>query len=291
MSTVKLAFRKFTNGVSDSVNDGQKKVKSVGPKAGHKINGQSLNDRAWTTTGEADREIERQRLEEDEKAQREETPEQRSLYGVLPIHQSQDRLHEKCWDIGSISNKDVGEEVMFRARVASRARNSSSSSSDSRCTPFKALQGTVWKPVEGVKGATVHGSEVKIRPTYTTPETNSGSSRSHTPKLQGGATESGASVFQAAYFGREAFLAQLAKQMCVAADFEKLYEVGPLFRAKNSNTHRHLTEYTGLDLEIEIQERHHEVLHVIDDTLKAIFKGVYERNERDGILAHDFEPA
>jgi lysyl-tRNA synthetase class II len=56
----------------------------------------------------------------------------------------------------------------------------------------------------------------------------------HTPKLQAGATEGGASVFQLEYFGRPAFLAQspqLAKQMCIAADFGRVYEIGPVFRA------------------------------------------------------------
>lgn len=73
----------------------------------------------------------------------------------------------------------------------------------------------------------------------------------HSPKLQGSATESGASVFEVQYFGRPAFLAQspqLAKQMCMSADFEKVYEVGAVFRAENSNTPRHMTEFTGLDL-------------------------------------------
>ena len=59
----------------------------------------------------------------------------------------------------------------------------------------------------------------------------------HTPKLQGGATEGGASVFKIDYFGRPAFLAQspqLAKQMCIAADFNKVYEIGPVFRAGKS---------------------------------------------------------
>jgi aspartyl-tRNA synthetase len=73
----------------------------------------------------------------------------------------------------------------------------------------------------------------------------------HTPKLQGSATESGASVFEVNYFSRPLYLAQspqLAKQMCIAADFERVYEIGPVFRAENSNTPRHLTEYTGLDL-------------------------------------------
>ncbi len=71
----------------------------------------------------------------------------------------------------------------------------------------------------------------------------------HTPKLQGAATESGAEVFRVNYFGRKAFLAQspqLAKQLCISADFQRVYEVGPVFRAEDSNTHRHLTEYTGL---------------------------------------------
>ena len=102
----------------------------------------------------------------------------------------------------------------------------------------------------------------------------------HTPKLQGGATESGASVFKLDYFGRPAFLAQspqLAKQMSISADFRKVYEIGTVFRAENSNTHRHLTEYTGLDLEMAIDEHYHEVLDTLDNTFKFIFKGLYER--------------
>lgn len=102
----------------------------------------------------------------------------------------------------------------------------------------------------------------------------------HTPKLQGGATESGASVFKVDYFGRGAFLAQspqLAKQMAISGDFNKVYEIGAVFRAENSNTHRHLTEYTGLDLEMAIDEHYHEVLRTLDNTFKHIFKGIYEK--------------
>ena len=58
----------------------------------------------------------------------------------------------------------------------------------------------------------------------------------HTPKLQGGATEGGADVFKLNYFDRPAFLAQspqLAKQMCISADFARVYEIGPVFRAGN----------------------------------------------------------
>jgi nondiscriminating aspartyl-tRNA synthetase len=101
----------------------------------------------------------------------------------------------------------------------------------------------------------------------------------HTPKLQGGATESGASVFKVEYFGRGAFLAQspqLAKQLSMSADFGKVYEIGAVFRAENSNTYRHLTEYTGLDLEMAIDEHYHEVLRTLDRTFKAIFTGIYQ---------------
>ena len=114
----------------------------------------------------------------------------------------------------------------------------------------------------------------------------------HTPKLQGGATESGSSVFQVDYFGRPAFLAQspqLAKQMSITADFEKVYEIGPVFRAENSNTHRHLTEYTGLDLEMAIEDHYHEALELILATLKSVFKGIYERYGRElEVIRHHF---
>lgn len=103
-----------------------------------------------------------------------------------------------------------------------------------------------------------------------------------TPKLQAAATESGASVFGVNYFGRKAFLAQspqLAKQMAISADFGRVFEVGPVFRAENSNTHRHLTEYTGLDLELAIEHDYHEVIAIIDTFLKAVFKTVYSMPE------------
>lgn len=99
----------------------------------------------------------------------------------------------------------------------------------------------------------------------------------HSPKLMGAASESGASVFSVSYFKSNAFLAQspqLPKQMCIAADFEKVYEIGPVFRAENSNTHRHMTEFTGLDLEMAFEEHYHEVVEVMDEMFKTIFRGL-----------------
>ncbi|KAF4963413.1 hypothetical protein FSARC_8585 [Fusarium sarcochroum] len=108
----------------------------------------------------------------------------------------------------------------------------------------------------------------------------------HTPKLQPAATESGAAVFPVNYFGRRAFLAQspqLAKQQAISADFGRVFEVGPVFRAENSNTHRHLTEYTGLDLEMAIDTDYHEVIEFIDIFLKKVFQAVYSSQELEVI--------
>jgi nondiscriminating aspartyl-tRNA synthetase len=108
----------------------------------------------------------------------------------------------------------------------------------------------------------------------------------NTPKLQPAATESGAAVFKVNYFGRNAFLAQspqLAKQMSISADFGRVFEVGPVFRAENSNTHRHLTEYTGLDIEMAIDQDYHEVISVVDAFLKNVFTAVYSMPEVDVI--------
>jgi aspartyl-tRNA synthetase len=70
---------------------------------------------------------------------------------------------------------------------------------------------------------------------------------------------------------------QLAKQMCIAADFERVYEIGPVFRAEDSNTHRHMTEFLGLDLEMTIEEHYHEVMEMLDEMLKSIFRGLKEK--------------
>ncbi len=75
----------------------------------------------------------------------------------------------------------------------------------------------------------------------------------HTPKLMGTASESGAEVFKVEYFGRPAYLAQspqFYKQMAVAAGIERVFEIGPVFRAEPSFTSRHSTEFTGADVEM-----------------------------------------
>lgn len=80
-----------------------------------------------------------------------------------------------------------------------------------------------------------------------------GATEMHTPKLMGTASESGADVFELGYFDRSAYLAQspqFFKQMAIAAGVDKVFEVGPVFRAEPSFTSRHATEFTGVDVEL-----------------------------------------
>lgn len=65
--------------------------------------------------------------------------------------------------------------------------------------------------------------------------------------------------------------------MAIAADFEKVYTVGAVFRAEDSNTHRHLTEFVGLDLEMTFKYHYHEVLDTIGQTFTEIFKGLRDQ--------------
>ncbi len=81
----------------------------------------------------------------------------------------------------------------------------------------------------------------------------SGCTEMHSPKLMGTASESGAEVFEVGYFGRSAFLAQspqFYKQMAIAAGVDRVFEIGPVFRAEPSFTSRHATEFTGVDVEL-----------------------------------------
>jgi aspartyl-tRNA synthetase len=75
----------------------------------------------------------------------------------------------------------------------------------------------------------------------------------HTPKLMGTASESGAGVFEVAYFDRTAYLAQspqFYKQMAICGGIDRVFEIGPVFRAEPSFTSRHATEFTGVDVEM-----------------------------------------
>lgn len=100
-----------------------------------------------------------------------------------------------------------------------------------------------------------------------------------TPKIVASATESGANVFRIDYFGRPAFLAQspqFYKQIMVGV-FERVYEVGPVFRAEPHDTARHLSEYVSLDVELGFIEDHHTVMAVVRHVLAGMVESVRER--------------
>jgi aspartyl-tRNA synthetase len=59
--------------------------------------------------------------------------------------------------------------------------------------------------------------------------------------------------------------------MALCGDLERVFEIGPVFRAEQSNTNRHLTEFTGLDMEMEIKEHYFEVLDLLADLLVFLF--------------------
>ncbi len=97
-----------------------------------------------------------------------------------------------------------------------------------------------------------------------------------TPKIVESATESGANVFVLDYFGRPAYLAQspqFYKQVMVGV-FERVYEVGPVFRAEPHDTTRHLAQYTSLDVELGFVDDHRDVMAVLRDVLAGVLERV-----------------
>lgn len=97
-----------------------------------------------------------------------------------------------------------------------------------------------------------------------------------TPKIVGAATEGGANVFPVRYFEKDAYLAQspqLYKQIMVGVH-ERVYEVGPVFRAEPHATSRHLNEYVSLDLEFGFIRDHRDVMHLVEDVLREMLTDV-----------------
>ncbi|MEU1721122.1 aspartate--tRNA(Asn) ligase [Nonomuraea sp. NPDC005692] len=101
----------------------------------------------------------------------------------------------------------------------------------------------------------------------------------HTPKIVASATESGANVFGIDYFGRRAYLAQspqFYKQTMVGV-FERVYEVGPVFRAEPHDTVRHLAQYTSLDAELGFVTDHRDVMAVLREVVAGMVESVRRR--------------
>ena len=98
-----------------------------------------------------------------------------------------------------------------------------------------------------------------------------------TPCLLGGTSEGGAEVFKVDYFGREAFLRQdpqLHRQLCIAAGFDKIYDLGPNWRAETSHTPRHTCEHRGLAVEFGFMHDERDMMRVEEETITAALRKV-----------------
>lgn len=106
----------------------------------------------------------------------------------------------------------------------------------------------------------------------------------HSAKIVGLPTEGGSDVFKLDYFGRTASLTQspqFAKQRAISSGFPGVYEIGAVYRAENSNTTRHVTEFTGADVEIPWIDSHHDVMDIEEDLLRCSFGHVIEKHGKD----------
>lgn len=106
----------------------------------------------------------------------------------------------------------------------------------------------------------------------------------HSPKILGTASESGAEVFKLDYFGKTVYLAQspqFYKQMAMASGFNNVFEIAPAFRAENSHTAYHATEFTSVDCEISWIQSHHDVMDMEEAVCKNVLKKVKSEMNED----------
>ncbi|XLU94947.1 hypothetical protein S245_009299, partial [Arachis hypogaea] len=111
----------------------------------------------------------------------------------------------------------------------------------------------------------------------------------HTPKLIAGSSEGGAAVFRLGYKGHPACLIQspqLHRQMAICADFGRVFEIIPAFRAEDSFTHRHMCEFTGLDVEMQIKKHYYEYLR---QTLRLTYEEGVQMLKDAGVEIEPFD--
>lgn len=102
----------------------------------------------------------------------------------------------------------------------------------------------------------------------------------HTPKISASSAESGAEMFKLDYFGEKACLSQspqFYKQMTMASGFNKVFEIGPVFRAENSHTSYHATEIEMVDCEISWIDSYQDVMDEEEAWIKYVFTGLKEK--------------
>lgn len=100
-----------------------------------------------------------------------------------------------------------------------------------------------------------------------------------TPKIISTGTEGGSNIFPLDYFGRKVYLAQspqFYKQTMVGSGLERVFEVGPVFRAERHSTTRHLNEYTSLDFEMGFIDNEQNVIDMQENLLRYIFQNLQQ---------------
>lgn len=105
----------------------------------------------------------------------------------------------------------------------------------------------------------------------------------YTPKINAAGAEGGAELFQIQYFDKPAFLAQspqLYKQILMASGLERVFELGPAFRAELSNTNRHVTEFISFDGEMSFIENEEEVMGMIETIIDHVLTGLKEKGKK-----------
>jgi len=113
----------------------------------------------------------------------------------------------------------------------------------------------------------------------------------HTPRMIASATEGGAALFCVDYFKRKAFLAQspqLYKEQLVMS-LEKVFEVGPFFRAEESHTRRHISEFVSIDIEEAFVDAE-DVMQLLEQVMRHVCGTVKERCRKELVtLKHRIE--
>jgi aspartyl-tRNA synthetase len=110
-----------------------------------------------------------------------------------------------------------------------------------------------------------------------------GFTRVYTPKIGAAGAEGGAELFKVEYFDRPAYLAQspqLYKQILMSTGLDRVYEIGPAFRAERSNTNRHVTEFISFDGEMSFIENEEEVMSMIETIVDHVLRGLKERGAK-----------
>jgi aspartyl-tRNA synthetase len=103
-----------------------------------------------------------------------------------------------------------------------------------------------------------------------------------TPKIIGSASEGGADLFSLEYFGKTAYLAQspqlYKEQMTIG--LERVFEISNFYRAENSHTGRHLTEFTSIDIEAAFMD-YEDVMDVLEALVIAVYKFTSENCKKE----------